>query len=426
MSGFFLFRYIVLVLLSSFFFGAYLLESLGVKYVSEGGSAIAKIHFASYLTMFIFGLLFLRVGYRKILGSLGPYGASWSTSVCAITFVIFYGLARSGTSGLAYLVDTFLTPLLIIPVVAVLDDSYKNKLIKILAYLLLINSIVALLEFVVGKGIALIDFSSYFRSTAFLSHPLNNALITASLAPVLMDKTRLAPGLYFSVVFLALFAYGGRAAMAVFMLFSFASLIYKSSRVISGAVRFNFQKFAYMQFIYGLAFLGVLTLVIVTPVGNRIFNSLYIDASAQVRFDIFFLLEKLSLVEWFLGAKQSLLNNVDFYIGVNVIENYLVAWILSFGVVGAGLLLFATYRLPLRLVSYGDWAMGVSLLSFIIISLTNNSLSAKTPALLFLMVTLFCLSCDRNRMGRKIKTSCENCGVASQGASARPSAQDAR
>ena len=110
-----LIKTMILTLLSAFFLGPYLLESISIQYVSKGGNPLFKIHIYSYLILLMVGLSFFTgkgTQYINALAELKPY---WLICLTCISFVIVYGLLRQGMSGMAYVVDTLLTPLLIIP-----------------------------------------------------------------------------------------------------------------------------------------------------------------------------------------------------------------------------------------------------------------------------------------------------------------------
>ncbi len=71
-------------------------------------------------------------------------------------------------------------------------------------------------------------------------------------------------------------------------------------------------------------------------------------------------------------------------------ENYLIGWVLNFGLLGCIGLLLATYTVPVRLICRQEFPAQVALLSFMLISLTNNALTVKTPALVLFVVALVC------------------------------------
>jgi len=376
---------------SSFILGGYLLENLGIQYVSEGGNPLVKIHITTYILLFAVTLLTLKKGLFKPLSNLKELKTTWIVSFFCIGSVIIYGLLRFGTSGMAYLVDTMVAPILAIYLLSQLSHTYKNKLLRLLACLLFINSLIAILEFILGNTLMQVEFLSFshFRSTALLTHPLNNALITAALAPILMNHTRIPYLIYFTVVTLALFAFGGRAATGIFILGVFILVAPKIPTFVTTGVRVSKMRFAILQALAFFALIFTSLIVMFTPIGSRILSKLHIDGSAQARFDVFIILEQLSPSEWIFGASKSLLDNIAFYIEIDVIENYLIGWIVSFGLISTLLLIVSCYTLPVKLVKNHSIKIGVCLTVFIIASLTNNALTTKTPALFLLFnVTL--------------------------------------
>ncbi|OXX48363.1 hypothetical protein B9J93_04655 [Vibrio sp. V17_P4S1T151] len=387
-----LIRWMILIILSAFLLGAFLLENMGIQYVSEGGSPVLKIHVYSYLSMGAFALLILRVGLFNLIKPLHDLKKAWWLAIVSMLAVILYGFMRFGTSGLAYLIDTIFIPLVLVPVVYGLSDAAKNRLLALLGYLLFINACIAIIELVLGQSIVAVEIGSFsfFRSTAFMAHPLNNALITASLTPIVMRYTRIPAAMYLSVIVLALFAFGGRAALGIFLLGNFLMMLPKLRDFFGQGVRYPKLKFAYLQALVYFSVIAVILTLVLSPIGERILSKLYIDTSAEARFDVFILLEQLSFSEWLFGASHDLLNDIVFYIGINVVENYVIGWVLNFGLLGCIGLLLSTYLVPFMLVYKQEWSAKIALLSFILISVTNNALTVKTPALMFLVVVLSC------------------------------------
>ena len=116
------------------------------------------------------------------------------------------------------------------------------------------------------RSVIPVEFSSfaYFRSPAFLNHPLNNALITVSLAPILMSRTKVPTLIYFSITLLALFAFGGRGAMALFI-FGSAILSFDSlKKFFTVGVRVSRQRFALMQALFFVALISLVLILVVT------------------------------------------------------------------------------------------------------------------------------------------------------------------
>ncbi|PAR31611.1 hypothetical protein CGT98_19380, partial [Vibrio metoecus] len=262
-----LIRWMTLIVLCAFLLGAFLLENMGVQYVSEGGSPILKIHVYSYLSMGVFAFLLFRIGFFNLVKSLHELRKAWLLAITSVLAVILYGFMRFGTSGLAYLIDTIFIPLILVPIVYGLSDSAKVRLQALLGYLLFLNACIAIIEFVLGQSIVAVEIGSFslFRSTAFLAHPLNNALITASLTPIVMRYTKIPAALYVSVVVLGLFAFGGRAALGIFLLGQFLMLLPKLRHFLGQGIRYHKLKFAYLQALVYFSVIAVIMTLVFSP-----------------------------------------------------------------------------------------------------------------------------------------------------------------
>ncbi|MEY8252944.1 MAG: hypothetical protein RPR91_11220, partial [Colwellia sp.] len=120
-----IFNVVILIVLTAFFLGAYLLENLGVQYVSEGGTPLLKIHVYSYLIMATVFICLLKFGIKGYVSALGEFKQAWLRAFGCIVFVILYGLYKQGMSGMAYLVDFIFTPLLFVPILLSLTNKQK-------------------------------------------------------------------------------------------------------------------------------------------------------------------------------------------------------------------------------------------------------------------------------------------------------------
>lgn len=389
MSEKFIFYWLCVVLSLAYFFGAYLLEVIGIQYVSEGGFVLFKIHVYSYILLAIFLLNLARIGVSGFLHRLGNVRKYWLMAMSATIIVMCYGLYRFGTSGMAYMIDTIFSPLVLVSLVISLNYKYKETLIRVMAYFIFINSLLAILEFILSKSIIPVEFSSFsfFRSTAFMAHPLNNALITATLALALSDKTKVPPIIYISTALLALFCFGGRGSMGAFVIGLIVVSLPAFYQFLTIGVKTSKMKLAITQLIVFICVIFLIYIVLYTGISERILSKLYVDNSAQARFDVFILLDELSFGEWIFGASRQFLDNIFYISGVLVVENFFIDWILKFGLPLAVLLIFGLLGLFMHLT---QWKMPLMVMIgvFILASITNNSLSVKTPAILFLMLVL--------------------------------------
>ena len=95
--------------------------------------------------------------------------------------------------------------------------------------------------------------------------------------------------------------------------------------------------------------------------------------------------------EWFFGAGDFLKANLESLLGITVIENYIIGWIFSFGLLGAIPLLISVFLLPIKMVSNMQLNAKIAILTMLFVSITNNALSVKTMALFFIFTILSCM-----------------------------------
>lgn len=380
---------LISALFLAFLLGHYTLESIGIQYVSDGGNPVFKIHLYSYMLLISVTLVILKLGANKVAVLLVPFGKAWLLSLFFFSIVVIYALMKFGISGLAYLIDTILVAIVCLVLVFRLDKELIDKTLVLLAWLVLFNSTLAIAEMLFQSRLLTTDYGldEQFRSTALLNHPLNNALITASLTPLLYDKTRISPLVYLVVIFLALFAFGGRTALAVFSILN----LFIVKKHVEGLFRAGSINKISLFIISSIVLMATISLILInTSIGARVFGKLALEGSAQARLDLFVILRELSLSEWFFGARSQLTSNLDFYIGIGIIENYLIGWLMSYGAIIAFLLFLSSHALLFKAYVNGALNQKIAIISFVLISIANNSLAAKTPALLFLYVAVFC------------------------------------
>ena len=81
-----------------------------------------------------------------------------------------------------------------------------------------------------------------------------------------------------------------------------------------------------------------------------------------------------------LGSVESLINN-------STIENFWIYWLISYGLIGALPMALSLIYLWFCMFQRGDLWLKLSVFGFALASYSNNSLSAKTPVLLFFLIS---------------------------------------
>jgi hypothetical protein len=384
----------------AFLFGAYALEVNGIQYVSEGGNPLLKIHLTSYLGLMVFSVFVINKGFKGLSRTLSVFFKAWSFISLSIIYLIAYGLMKYGTSGMAYVVDTLLVPVLLFPIFLSLEASQKRQILNLLVFFVLLNSAVATYEYIksqqVFEYIYEVDWV-YFRSTAFLSHPLNNALILSFLSCFLFKYKIVHPVLLFLSVLLALFCFGARTATAIFIIFSFFELIslYRKEISLRGGLVFN--EVIILKVVFFIGLFAIMYAVLMLGFGQRIFENIAFDGSARSRYDAFNVFGYLSFEEYLFGARPEFFENLMLYIDNSVVENFVIGWFLFYGIAGSLFIICFFYFFLYKLYVNADRSSKAAVLMFTVISISNNSMASKNPAFLFFLVAYaVTFNIDRN------------------------------
>lgn len=392
----------------AFFLSAPMLSLIGIPYASDGGSFVFKVHIYSIIILVLATVLFVRHGLNVLLQlPVQALGTAPLLLVVGSLWIAGYGVYQNGLGGMAYVVDTLLTPSLALFLLPYLKLEDRNLLIQIITGLLIFNASVAVFEYFTKIHLILNADPWTFRSAALMAHPLNNALILLSCFPLFMKEFEGKKQLLVTVLcLLAMFAFGARSSTVLFFLV--LTGLFGQSILAFFTGRLSITKSTFLVFYFGLL-LGIpaiIFLVDATGIGNRIFQNLSIEgASAQTRFDVYNVFDYLSLNEWLYGASGRLMEMLPDIINNGIIENFWIGWLLQFGLVGIlpvgmGLLYFIV-----RLLFVNDLYIKASAVAFILASYTNNSLSSKTPALLFFSTLVVLVIYERNYEFNRINQS---------------------
>ena len=354
-----------------------------------------KIHPSSLMVLFCVLYLFLRgnvpiqVRFRESPGLM--------LFVFGIPLLGLYTIIFNGYSGSMVYIESFWSAGLLTIMLESVNDRRKRLLAKILIALCLIDAFVGIYESLtytnwfplvldpdlLGRA-AQADTDVDFRANAFYAHPLTASLVTA-MAIFLIYSMRLrflVAGPIFSVLLVALLAFGGRTALGVTLL---ASVGYAFYTLLSGILKRDLK----LDFVLAVGFAAIVVPIFVTiivsetTIGDRIMNTLYYDDSAKVRATQWAILGRLSLRNWLFGISMVDLSALKYQIGLGTIdtdiENF---WLLTFLNLGAiafipFLCLFAGFLIHLarQTNSLNGWLL---MLSALIIDSASNSLGVKS------------------------------------------------
>ncbi len=357
-----------------------------------GGNPLLKIHFYSYT-------LFLALAY--VVASMGLVRFTAEQVVARPGVVQFAGVIllcavitiwRQGIGGVAYMVDTLLAAPLAVMLAFSLDDERRRKLTSLIVYFVTFNAVIGVIERIAGVHFIFteLDKFEYFRATALMGHPLENAFVTSSamFLAVAMPWSAWKKALILSVCMAGILAFGARSSFGVTIALGIAAALFLGGRaLLRGEMRLSTLVAAPWIAILALAAGAVLTFG--TVLGERIVKLAKFDESAQTRVDAFKLFDYLSPSDILYGVDFAEVNFLlTTYKDVQIIEN---CWINILLMLGAVLfIVFAASLLGfLRSIARGRGAIAAfAILNFILVASTSNSISTKTPSLAIFAVAL--------------------------------------
>ncbi len=396
---------------------ASMLLRLGIPYDAPFGSPVAKLHPGTYcLFLAWFVALSSHGNPLQVLGGQLQRHRLMGLYLACMLVVFVWAVFRHGTSGAAFIIESLWTPAAIVFTMDLLNAQRQRQLVQWVVVLLICNAVLAVGEVLsparltpLHVGRSDIVAEEYFRASAFLGHPLHNALITATLLPAvtLLPWSSVWKAFVMVVLMLGLLAFGGRTSVVLVVLL-YGS--YFAVRVCSSVVR---GRLSYLQLTGGsVALLAALTtmggVVAASGIGGRIFNNLKIDSSASVRLRVWDAFSYLSDVDMWVGISPAAIDQISIRMGLDpdyeAIENFWIYLFMQFGVIGFVPFLIGLGCLAVVLFKGATPPMRMAMLLYLLVSSTANTLASKTVSLLLLVLVIFGGAAFRPRVqGRLIR-----------------------
>jgi hypothetical protein len=369
----------VLAVGAALFLSGAALNNLGLNYSGDDGSSGLKIH--PYVMFTVLALLVAAPVSRTRLGASArsKFRTPLLCSAATIVILAIRGVS-AGTQSLGFVVDTILSAFWVAAVVPFMSDRSAYRAWKVGFAFVVVECTMAMLEVASKVNFIPIDtwYGSYFRATALHGHPLNNALVLITVATALqLSGPRRASLVIFLLTTAAVSAFGARGALAVYL--GLNALMF---------IRFGLRspgRMALVAFGVPVAALVVGWMLVSGALGDRISNVGAYDDSSGVRLQSVELVRHLDWKVVFVGADPDVVARLMASAGVGVIENFLVAYVLTFGFV-CTVLLFVCVWICFRALWREHGAttrrsLYVIVAAFLLTAATNNSLATKTPAL---------------------------------------------
>lgn len=227
-------------ILSSLLVSPALLYALGINYASDAGSPLEKLHLSTLLCVLAFGLCALFDG-RLRFSLITPRSFALLLAIVALAAAQLLVLRRPVTG----LVVTFLTPVLLLYLLALADPALRRRIRALVAGVLLLNSLVGLAEFALGATLlprvaGAVEIHGDTRALGLIGHPLTASFLTGIMLIYLVISRMMTrfdrwAVLQIAIHAMALLAFGGRLALlatvfllAIYILFDGTALARRS------------------------------------------------------------------------------------------------------------------------------------------------------------------------------------------------------
>lgn len=333
---------------------------------------IYKPHFYRYKYVFFISLASIVVIGIRIY--LGMFEETIQTLFCVIFPALFYMLIvhdEGNRKNQLYVRDILLSFFIINSSIAIIEMLVRSHLI-------------GWVDSTYSEGVKIYAANSTFRSVALAGAPLNNALLTTILnLYILFSDIKIKKKfLLFGLGYVAILAFNARAAIVVNAIAFFFYYIKEFSHL-------SMRQKGFSLFALLFLFLGVLFLIFNTNMGSRLLEteSLEDDGSIAVRLRLFEKISELDYKQFIWGDKLSNVRLLMEYIGVAIIENFWICYILHLGIAALVVFTYLYYKLICKIFrGLSRYDSFVIAFCFILLASSNNSLySGYTPLLTFLL-----------------------------------------
>lgn len=359
-------------------------EALGI-------SAVGSLAYGLFILLFLYIIVF--DGEKVILDRFK------AESVLIGIFILssFIQVNYLGIQMVRHAFFFLVVPMLVSVVLQMQPPQYKYNITKLLIFFYFIQCSLAIYERVIGINIfPYFDEETTpffvenweFRSTAFLGHPLNNALCTSTvLGFILVSRYSIKFKLISAILGLsAVLCFNARGAIIIL---SIIILYYFHLVYIRYKERYKLVKLWYTL---GLC-LSVYSFYVIltqTDLGGRLMNSeKLLDGSAQTRLDVLATFDYIKGVDLWVGNPNLYLSITD-KLGAAGIENSYVVIILRYGVIfGIPVIISLFFYLYKKTRNYHYRQKLIVFLLFIGIGSMNNSLAGVSPWIIFIL----CVQC---------------------------------
>lgn len=369
-----------------------LLNSLGFHYSGEYGEFYEKIHPGTFLIFISLFTLLLRDG-KPFTQLFSIYRQNQAflilLLVCSLSFI--YMALRGGINGLAFIIETHINAAICAVVLSHAPAVLCRRIVNMLVITALINGITGIIESL-GK-FRIFEFDEqwpvlheqYFRASAFIGHPLDNATFTAIILFVALSScySELKKSFITFILVASLAAFGGRAALVCSVAGLLTLGIYYLWKKLTDRQITLTQLFLILGtgLAIPLCLAAIIYLAIDSGIGERIAESIQWDSSADTRRLAFTAFSYMADAELWLGVSPERIMDIVYRMNLDMpladIENPWIIMLMGLGLAVFPFWLAATTGFLCSLVKNKPFAFKIVVLVYIAIATTYNSFGRK-------------------------------------------------
>lgn len=359
-----------------------------VAYTGEGGAFYEKLHFGTYAVMLLLPFLLFTRPFVLTGDDIGKFKAL--LRYCALLAALVVYLMVAGHAGSSvFVIDTYLVTGAAGLIMLALNPSVRRALGDITLIMLILSAVIGILEEATRRRLLPYPLEELqFRPIGLTEHPLAlGALCATAIAFVVLTNWRL--WVRIAAIFLLLIgcaASGARFALLltgaeILVLLVFvrwprlsprherqAKVIVLLSTLVGGAV-----------LVAGMFAAGLL---------GRFSNTIF-DENFFARVTIY---QVFNYVDWkdiLFGMKATdLIGIVNDKLHLPAIESAPVVLILLLGLPIAAAFIAVVFWMLFRMLRHAPLPAWIGTITFLLAALSNNTLSAKTPVVMIIVVLI--------------------------------------
>ena len=382
------------------------LNIIGINYGSEEAGALGRMHPGSYFILLSFVVLIF--GKRNPIDQIVHIArrqTAFFTLFAIYIVILIYWMLR-GPKGIGLIIDIHI----LMPICAIVfcyaPLPWYRPIVYSFTGVAVLNALIGIGESITRLRIFPFDpdwevlSQEYFRASALMGHPLNNAVLTAVSIFILLSlrMPTLLKSFLLVILLCALVAFGGRAALVVgvggliiygmietWRYFTAGGLTVQ--RMIAGSLALLLVPTLCLAMLYG---------AVHSDMGERLlaYSSLE-DDSADVRVSSLSALEHLSPTDMIFGMDEEKISAVGEEIGVvaptSDIENPWVLMFMSLGAIMFTIWLAGLGAFVWRLINGAPLALKIGIIAYFCIASTSNSFGRKEPMFVLLAGIAVCV-----------------------------------